>query len=372
MPTILFVESLHHPERLHEERQQYPHAHFPTSMTPFFYEKLMRQEGWQTHVFWRNIAWGSQDTTRIKAQRHSERITPSKVVHALLHRTPPRMNPDIQARNRALLKMAHDIQPDFVWLAGGNSVIYPETLATLKETLGARIIYLNGVSPVVFSHAMEREAARLYDVVLVNDYYHGMQWREMGAPNVTCLPYVAIDPDHHHPYVLSDEERQQYKADVSFVGTLVPNHLYSERVAALEALHQEYDVGIWTVHDVPASLRASLRGYALGDDMLRVLSGATISLNVHGDFMRYGGNMRLFESASVGAFQIVDARDGIANWFTPDEHLVTFSDVQDLRDKVAYYLAHPEERARIAESALTHVREHHTYAHRWKAIKALL
>ena len=44
--------------------------------------------------------------------------------------------------------------------------------------------------------------------------------------------------------------------------------------------------------------------------MLEVLSSAKISLNVHGNFMRYGGNMRLFEAAAVGTFQIVDNRAG--------------------------------------------------------------
>jgi spore maturation protein CgeB len=118
------------------------------------------------------------------------------------------------------------------------------------------------------------------------------------------------------------------------------------------------------VHDVPESLRPALRGAALGDSMLRVLSAATISLNPHGNFMRYGGNMRLFEAAAVGSFQIVDDRPGVHEWFREGEHLVIYRNLDDLREKVRYYLAHPEERQRIAQAARQHVLAHHTYDQR--------
>ncbi len=223
----------------------------------------------------------------------------------------------------------------------------------------------------MFSHPIERAAARLYDLVLVNDYYHGIQWLELGAKQMECLPIAAIDPDFHYPRELSPDERQQYATDVAFVGTLVPDNLYSERVAALNALH-DFNPGIWSVHDVPESLRPHVRGYALGETMFRVLSAAKISLNIHGDFMRYGGNMRLFEAAAVGAFQIVDDRPGIKTWFTPDTHLVTFTHTDELRDKVAYYLAHDDERQTITQAAIVHVRQHHTYDVRLARVEALL
>jgi spore maturation protein CgeB len=98
--------------------------------------------------------------------------------------------------------------------------------------------------------------------------------------------------------------------------------------------------------------------------MLRVLSGATISLNVHGNFMRYGGNMRLFEAAGIGVFQISDNRPGIHEWFTVGEHLAVFDTVDDLREKVRYYLAHPDERLAIAAAARDHALKHHTYDQR--------
>jgi len=269
-----------------------------------------------------------------------------------------------------LIEHARRFQPDMLWMIGDNRVIHADTLAEIKTMLGCQILYSTGTSPIVFSLPIERQAAPLYDLVIVNDYYHGIQWVELGAKKMACLPVSAVDPDFHIPYALSLQEQQAYQCNVSFVGTLLPDNLYSERIEALEAL-RSFDPGIWSVHDVPQSLKPYLRGYALGESMMRVLSGATISLNVHGNFMRYGGNMRLFEAAGVGAFQISDDRPGIHEWFKEDQHLVIYRNLDELKEKVQYYLDHPEERQRIADAARKHVLEHHTYEQRLRQLEAI-
>ena len=88
--------------------------------------------------------------------------------------------------------------------------------------------------------------------------------------------------------------------------------------------------------------------------------------------MRYGVNLRLFESAALGVFQIVDDRPGVSQHFSVGEHLVTFSDMADLRDKVCYYLAHDDERGRMAAAAREHVLAHHRYDQRVKRVLELL
>jgi spore maturation protein CgeB len=374
---VLFIAALHHPEQLQRELAQVaPGAVpplFPTSMGQHFWERAMRRRGYALAVFWRNLPGYGGDLRQLKAQRHQQRLTPGKIVQGALRRLPPALNPDLRRRNQNLLRQARAFQPDIVWLVGDNTVVYAETLAQLKAETGCTLIYASGTSPIVFSHAIEREAARLYDLVLVNDYYHGMQWLELGARRMVCLPIAAIDPDFHHPVALPAAEYARYACDVGFVGTLVPHNLYSERVRALEALRDtDLDLGVWSVHEVPPTLRPFLRGAALGEQMFRVLNACKISLNIHGDFMRYGGNMRLFEAAAVGAFQLSDDRPGIATWFTPGEHLALFSDPADLRDKVAYYLAHPAEREQMAQAARAHVVAHHTYDQRLNTVATLL
>ena len=147
--------------------------------------------------------------------------------------------------------------------------------------------------------------------------------------------------------------------------------MYSERVAALESL-RDFDLGIWSMHELPASLKPFYRGSAIGGEMLRALSSAKISLNVHGDFMRYGGNMRLFEAAGVGAFQLVDDRPGVRQWFMPGEHLAVFRDHDDLRRQARHYLANDELRRRIAAAGRQHALANHRYDQRLAQVEALL
>jgi glycosyltransferase involved in cell wall biosynthesis len=374
-PRVLFIAALHHPEQLIEDiagrADNEPPPLFPRSMGQHFWERAFRAAGYELAVFWRNLpGYGRRDIRRLSTAVYRSRWTPARVGSALLRRVPPRWQPDLRRRNQHLLAQAAHFQPDIIWLSGDNREILPETLARLKREHNCKIIYVTGVSPIVFSHANERAAARLYDLVLVNDYYHGVQWQELGAKRMECLPYVAIDPAVHFPRPITDAP-ETCLCDVGFVGTLVPSNLYSERVAALQSL-REFDLGIWSMHEVPPSLRPFQRGSALGEAMMQVLSSVKISINVHGDFMRYGGNMRLFESAALGAFQIVDDRPGLHEWFSDGKHLVTFSDHDDLREKVRYYLAHDDERQRIADAARQHVLAHHRYDQRLARVETLL
>lgn len=364
---ILFAASLHHPEALRAARETQPDVLFPPSMAQHFWEKALRKRGHTLDVFWRNNPTG---TTR----RFSSGITPRKLIDAALNRVPPQINPDVRARNAALIARARAFRPDLLWMVGDNTVILPQTLATIQREVGCRLLYASGTSPIVFSRAIDRAAMPLYDLVLVNDYYHGIQWRELGAKRMECLPISACDPDFHHPYALTDAERAAYTCEIAFVGTLVPDHLYSRRVEALEAL-RDFDLGIWSVHDVPPSLRKFVRGRALGEDMLRILSAAKLCLNTHGDFMLYGGNLRLFEAAGAGIAQITDDLPGTRRWF-PDVDgqptIITYADLDDLRAKAGYYLAHGDEREQVAARARAHVYAEHTYDRRAAQLDALL
>ncbi len=360
---ILFVASLHHPQELEKARRAVsggPDPLFPPSQGHYFWVRALRAQGHECAVFWRSAS--ALPWARPRQLRMSQRVTLGRALSALAARF-PRANPDFRLRNRRLLRFAERFAPDVIILPGDNRVILPQTLAQLKARHNAALIYACGTSPIVFSQPIERAAAPLYDLAIANDLYHAMQWRELGTPRVEVLPLSAVDPHFHRPYTLTEEERHAYACEIGVVGTLVPSRLYSERVTALEAL-RDFDLGIWSVHDVPPSLKPYYRGAALGEKMLRITGAAKIVVNVHGNFMRWGGNMRLFEVCGVGAFQIADDLPGVHEWFTVGEHLVTFRDPLHLRELVAHYLAHDGERARIAEAGRAHVHARHTYAQR--------
>jgi len=363
---LLFVASLHHPQQLLRAIDDAPGEPplFPPSMSQHHFEAAMRERKHEMAVFYRNLPGeGIAAIRRAGEERHTAGLTPGKIARGIANRLPARLNPNKRAQNARLLQQARRFRPDVIYLVGDNTIIYPETLKTLRDETGALVVYASGTSPIVFSHKIEREAARLYDLVLVNDFYHGIQWEELGTPRAETWPISAVNPDFHRPYPLTDDERKRYACDVAFVGTLLPDHLYSRRVAALETL-RDFDLGIWSVHDVPQSLRGHVRGRALGEEMVRITAAAKVVGNIHGDFMRYGGKMRTFEAAGAGACQIADDLPGTRHWFTPGENILTFTDADDLREKVALALADDDLRARVAQNGRDHVLAHHTYAHR--------
>jgi hypothetical protein len=371
---ILIVADLHHPEELAKARQaplkpEDQPLLFPPSQGAFFWTRALRRLGHQVEAFIRSdpALFGARAS---RLNRFTGRRGLGTLATALAQRA-PRLHPDYRLRNRRFYERVARMRPDAIFLTGGNWVIYPETVAAVKAEFGPAIVYLSGVSPIVFSNAIERAAARSYDLVIVNDRYHGIQWRELGARRMETLPMSACDPEFHHTFDLTDAEREQFACDVGFVGTLIPSNLYGERIAALEAL-RDFDLGIWSVHEVPPALRPYYRGPALGEQMLRVTCGARLTVNTHGDFMRYGGNMRLFEACGVGTFQIADDRPGVSEWFVPGEHLVTYRDHDHLRELVATYLAHDDERGRIAAAGQAHVHAHHTYDQRMARLMALV
>jgi hypothetical protein len=363
---ILFVAALHHPppgalppDFVDDEAD----ALFPENQAHRFWVAALRRLGHRCGVFWRSTGAGLLRPGA--AHRAGRGATLDSVLNRLAVAA-PHVNPAVARRNRALADAARRFEPDLVVLVGDNDVVLPETIAGVKAHHGTRVVYASGTSPIVFSRAIERDAAPLYDLVVVNDAHHAAQWRELGAPRADVLPLAAIDPSFHRPAEPPPDSRR-----VVFAGTLVPDRLYRERVRALEAL-TGFDLEIWSVHDVPASLAAHHRGPALGARMLDVLRGAAVAVNPHGDFMRHGGNMRLFEACGVGAFQIVDDRPAVREWFVPGEHLATYGSPDELRSIVARYLDEVEARRRIATAGCRHVHAEHTYDHRMRRLMALL
>lgn len=194
--------------------------------------------------------------------------------------------------------------------------------------------------------------------------------REAGARKAVYLP-TAADPDRHVPVVLTEAEQRRFGADVSFAGA---PYLNRQRMllGLIDLAPKIWGEG-WGTTEV-AKL-APERGARFDlFEMIRIFAATRINLNIHSanhvagldpdpDYV----NPRTFELAACGAFQLVDARTPLAMMFGENE-LVTFRSVTELREQIAYYLAHPDERAAITARARARVLAEHTFAHRVRRI----
>jgi spore maturation protein CgeB len=149
--------------------------------------------------------------------------------------------------------------------------------------------------------------------------------------------------------------------DVSFVGTNRPGRM--ELMRFLNS--QGVAVQIWG-NSWPKETPNYMGEAIYLDNKRYVYNSSKIVLNHH---YLVGVNMRFFEALGNRCFMLSDLVDGIEELgFKEGVHYVSYSNMQDLVEKIHYYLQRPEERQKIARQGHATVRQNHTYIHRVKEV----
>lgn len=270
---------------------------------------------------------------------------------------------DLMVLNRRLASLALHCGVGLVIATGGDRIL----CATIRR-LKAR-----GVATALWTtdppHGCTRilEAAPFYDYL----FCQGSEFIDLlqanGIERARWLP-VGCDPERHHAVSLSPEEKEQYGHDVVFVGSWYP-----ERAALFERLC-DFDLAIWgpgwEMLPECSALRRRLRGAHTSPGQWRkIYSASRVVLATHyhdpsGRYPVYQASPRVFEAMACGAFVLCDRQRDVLKLFRDGEHLVSFSDGDDLAVKVRYYLEHPGERRAIARKGCEEALSRHTYANR--------
>jgi hypothetical protein len=154
------------------------------------------------------------------------------------------------------------------------------------------------------------------------------------------LALSAAEPTLHRP--LQPYMREQDKdIDVLFVGAAMPR-----RRVILDQLGRDFTI----------TVRA-----AYGEEMVTLINRAKIVLNLHAE-EHLDTETRVYEVLASKGFLITE-KLASESPFTSRVHLVEAGDVDDLRQQIAYYLAHPDERAQMAQAGYHIVTAHHTYTY---------
>jgi len=97
-----------------------------------------------------------------------------------------------------------------------------------------------------------------------------------------------------------------------------------------------------------------------------------INLNTTSVQMSSSVNQRVFDCPASGGFLITDNQRDLEGLFDLDKEVVTYNSLDELRDKVAYYSKHPEERRTITQAAQRRVLAHHTHKNRLEMLETYL
>lgn len=103
-----------------------------------------------------------------------------------------------------------------------------------------------------------------------------------------------------------------------------------------------------------------------------VFKTAKINLNISLRSILAGMPLRAFDIMGAGGFLLTNFQPDFLEFFVPGEDFVYFESKADLMDKIAYYLAHEEERNQIAENGFRKIEEQHTYRHRVREMLSCL
>jgi spore maturation protein CgeB len=111
---------------------------------------------------------------------------------------------------------------------------------------------------------------------------------------------------------------------------------------------------------------------AYHNDLAAYYRTTAINLNSTSIQMKTAVNQRVFDCPAAGGFLITDDQADLAELFDLDSEVVIYATLDELEDKVAYYLKHPKQRIPIVQRAQQRITGHHTHAHRLQALEAYL
>lgn len=265
------------------------------------------------------------------------------------------------------LKQSLHFRPDLILAT--HDFLTPEQVALVKQHTGAKVAMWYPDHIGQFHRAMFLAAP--YDALFFKDSYIVRFLRnELGIGTAHYLP-ECCNPRYHRPVALSLTEQQFYGCDLTTAGNLHTNR------AAFFSPFTEYECKIWG-NPPPfwldmTQIKPMLQNkYVANEEKAKAFRAAKIVLNNLQPGEIEGTNVRTFEVAGAGGFQLVNWRPALADLFVLGTEIDTFQGIPDLKEKIHYYLARPQERHQIAEAGSVRALRDHTYAKRLEQLISTL
>lgn len=151
------------------------------------------------------------------------------------------------------------------------------------------------------------------------------------------------------------------KYDICFIGHLqdVKNYNGFSRIDFLDRMFKEFPNFYYGTR-TPLDPKVNMF-----EDAARKFCMSKIVLNIS---ILDDINMRVFETMATGNFLLTNWIPTLDDLFKDGKHLVTYKTLDEAVEKTKYYLAHEEEREKIALAGQKEVLAKHTYSHRIQTI----
>ena len=267
---------------------------------------------------------------------------------------------EVALLNDTIVREARAFRPDMTFYIQARYVL-PEVL---HETSlhGPNLAYFNDdmFNPRNQSFTFFEGIKRI-NCILTTKSYNVSEFHLAGAPSAMYVSN-AYDPKIHYPAKPSPEEKKYYEGDIAFLGTFRPVRAdFLAKIAALtNGLRFNIWGGGWHKMDRPTywhkkvawrDLRSRVRMRELWcSAMGKAIQSNTIILGLLNHANRDLHTSRSFEIPACGGFMLAERTAEHQQYFEEDKEAVYFGSIEELCEKIQYYLAHETERLRIAKA----------------------
>lgn len=138
-----------------------------------------------------------------------------------------------------------------------------------------------------------------------------------------------------------------------------------QRRRALLELSKKYHVTIYSNSDTSGLFKVRYGGSLdYWSEMPKVFAASKINLNFTIPNIKSGLPLRIWDILGSGGFLMTNFQAEIPAYFKNKEDLVCFESIEELSELSGYYLAHEEERRRIAGNGYKKVKKYHSFEQR--------
>lgn len=135
-----------------------------------------------------------------------------------------------------------------------------------------------------------------------------------------------------------------------------------ERLRTMKILSEHFDLDLYTGSDTSVLPKVHNRGFAKSlMEMPVIFHESKINLNTTCKAIRSGLPQRIFDIMGCGGFVLTNFQPELSEIFNVGTDLVTYGNLDELKDIASYYLEHKKERREIAQNGFERVARDYNY-----------
>jgi spore maturation protein CgeB len=258
---------------------------------------------------------------------------------------------DFTRANEQIKQLCREKPFELVWIDKGNT-LRPATLADVRRQRPQAVIAGYSPDDMAAKHNNTVNFVRslaFHDVYFTTKTYGVAELAALGCPRVV-FNGNAYDEAIHRPMTLEGPDVEKFSADLGFIGSYEQDR--AEQMLFLD--QQGFPVRIhgsmWDEFPQVKELSIPPRAPVFNEDYTKAVCGAKINLCFLRKMNRDLQTQRSVEIPACGAFMLAERTDEHRELFEEGKEAEFFSSKQELVEKVRHYLAHPDERRRIADA----------------------